>query len=721
MRSRFASSLPSTSICSRSQRVLARTLVVLLGLFAVAGGPSLAQDPPSVNRTYPAAGRIQDAAEAARAVEAARVQAFLDARYKPSEVQHSFQTKLGDTIDCIDFFAQAGVKALAARGTPITKVPPSVARPQRPNALFDGEPDENKNRRLCPAGTVAHVRITPEQIQRAGGLDAWLAGLRKGALPPAGSERHGLNNSAPPESGLPGYAHTLRNSTGNNITSGEAWLSIYTPRVPNAGDHSLMQTWTVTGSNSSKAATPPSTPAVPCPANCRQTVEAGWNVDPKIYLDNNPHFFIYATPDGYWSGCYNGSIPANNGSVSTCPIWVGLSSSFPPGLKLPSSVPGSTQEFQAQELHVAVTRCSITSDCENGWEVSASVSTDSSSSYSPVGYYPDADFGTTFGTAARFSVGGEVYEQAARPSDTLFTLPMGSGSVATAGYGQAAFVAAPHWTSASGSGNSFNGGFDNPSSTVPKYAVWRNPNVGQIDLDLDIDFYLGAPPPPPAPAPAPPPCPPFNPSSEDRFYPEPSNSPVVVEQASTAVISLVLDGPWIGPDHGNHAAGRIAYDNLPTGRTLSVQPASPDNLGHSYALMEFFVTIPPFARSGSYIVKVEATDLGSCRVMETDVPIQVLDCTPHISCGTPGIQTCGAISNGCGQTVNCGACPSGQSCTNHACCPVGRYYNTALGVCQPLSCPVGTSFCIYTGDCATNKACKDKPICHRVGKVNECE
>jgi Neprosin len=294
--------------------------------------------------TYAAPARTQDAAEVARRVEAARVQSFLDARYKASDVKHSFRTKLGDTIDCIDFFAQAGVKALAARGTPITKPPPSVTRPRNPD-----EPDENGYRRQCPDGTVPQVRITPDQIQRAGGLDAYLSRIKKfmGKLPsgslPARSQRGSLTTSGPPAPGLPGYAHAYILGTGNNYTSGSARLSIWTPAIPsnNLTDHSLMQTWTTTGGNVATAATP-TTPAVPCPANCDQTVEVGWIVDPGFFVDTNPHLFIYATPDGYWTGCYNDSIPINISGARTCPVWVGLPSSFPPGVTLPTSVQGFT-------------------------------------------------------------------------------------------------------------------------------------------------------------------------------------------------------------------------------------------------------------------------------------------------------------------------------------------------------------------------------------------
>ena len=77
--------------------------------------------------------------------EVARAKAFIEARYAASDVRSSFKSKLGDTIDCIDFFAQPGVKALARRGSPITQLPPPAEKPRRVGAVddvsFDGSID----------------------------------------------------------------------------------------------------------------------------------------------------------------------------------------------------------------------------------------------------------------------------------------------------------------------------------------------------------------------------------------------------------------------------------------------------------------------------------------------------------------------------------------------------------------------------------------------------
>lgn len=660
----------------------------------------------------------------ARELEAARVQTFLDARYKASDVKHSYRSKLGDTIDCIDFFAQAGVKALAARGTPIMNPPPALMRRQKPDAINDAGADEKGNERRCPDGTVPQVRITPEQIQRAGGLGAYLARIKKFSFSqPARSRHQTLGKLTPPEPGLPGYAHTYISGTGNNYTSDEAALSIFTPAIPtgNQSDHSLMQTWTTTGGNNATAAAG-ANPAIPCPANCQQTVEAGWTVDPGLNLDNNPHLFLYSTPDGYWTGCYNGSTPANISKATTCPAWVGLPSPYPPGAILPSSVPGSF--VNAQQIFVWVGRCSVYHECENGWEVRVSVDL-FADHYVPVGYYPDADFGATFGTASIFLAGGEVFEQAAVPSDTLFTLPMGSGTSASAGLGSAAYVANVSWIGAGGAGSYYNGGFGAPFSTVPtKYNVWENPNIGNQEIDLGLVYYLGAPVPAPTPAPPPPVCTPHDASGSDQFYVNPHNSPVQVEQGGSSAVNLILDGPWIVADHGNNAAGQVINNNLPVGSSASTTPASGDTSGHSYALMQFYVTVPPLASPGSYVATIKATDAASCVVATTTAPIQVLSCVPQdpqTVCEGVIAKPCGAISDGCGGTINCGACASAQVCSNSFCCPGGDFYNTALNTCEPLSCPAGTSFCYDLGECTTAAKCRSGGHCQKVGAIKECQ
>ena len=103
--------------------------------------------------------------------EGERIQAFLDDRYKPSDVQHTYRTREGDTIDCIDFFLQPTAKKLAKRGTPITSIP---TPPHPPRGRVVSEVDEHGSARACPGTTVGLLRVTREEILAAG--DVYAAG-----------------------------------------------------------------------------------------------------------------------------------------------------------------------------------------------------------------------------------------------------------------------------------------------------------------------------------------------------------------------------------------------------------------------------------------------------------------------------------------------------------------------------------------------------------------
>jgi hypothetical protein len=212
----------------------------------------------------------------------------------------------------------------------------------------------------------------------------------------------------------------------------------------------------------------------------------------------------------------------------------------------------------------------------------------------------------------------------------------------------------------------------------------------------------------------------FGPTStcgNDQFYLPAYNSPLTVTQGSSGFAFLIMAGPWVGPDLGENATGTIVGTNLPRGSRASTDPGHKDNLGHAYGLMELSVSVPLSANPGSYTVTVQGQDVGSGAAVVTNVPIQVVACTPTTTCDRR-FGLCGPISNGCGGTIDCGVCTAGLFCSSSHCCPSGDFYNTSSNVCQPASCPAGTSYCFDLGDCAT------KAECQRAGghcKGTECQ
>lgn len=421
--------------------VLGSNLAISCSIAFVAGCSS----PPEAERTGVATSSVASVQGGA-----ASVQAFLDARYKQSDVQHSFHTIFGETIDCIDFFAQPGARALAAQGTPLTAPLPNVAPPSAmialratgaspagaQAALFDGQPDENGNARACSGLTVPMLRITAADVATAGGLDAFV-GLQQ--------KKNGV--SQPPDNAGPAYAHIQRNYTGGGtITAGDSYMGIFSPVVSHIPNHSLAQTWTWTNTSGVGA----------------QTVEIGWSVDPGVYYLNNPtapHLFIYATNNNYTSGCYN-----NLGS-SCLTFLVPQGAVFTPGQTLTSGVVGGTQ----QDLGVFTVwqpQIGSTPPC---WYVFVALNT--GNTY-PLGCYPASDFSGQMQTSASiFQAGGEVSDS----TNGSWVVPMGIGSSPAAGFGQSAYMYGYEACTGTGSQETCNFSFTDPGPTENAYAESTSP------------------------------------------------------------------------------------------------------------------------------------------------------------------------------------------------------------------------------------------------------
>jgi hypothetical protein len=378
----------------------------------------------------------------------ARVQQFLDARYKPSDVRHSFRSSLGQDIDCIDFFAQPGVKALAAQGHPITAIPrvpeipagfPSLqvdpagaVDASGRHVAFDGELDDSGSARSCPAGTVPEVRITAEQVQRAGGVDAFRALVHHKLAAPTAAKKGGAPDQyGDCEGDTPGYAHVvgfLQTPYNEPIGAGSSVMSINGPSIPSAaatlGDHSIAQTWMVAYTDTGNV----------------QTVETGWNVDGSLYDGDTdvPHLFIYSTADDYdLTGCYNNwdwtvnEFEGADGGITngTCVPWVQVSNRYVPGMALPASATGrvNPREPSTFPKELSLSTVQIGQEWWILMQVSGGLPT-------LLGYYSGAEINAQM---TNYEVGGEVFDW----TGTFVNdgVEMGSGLPPSEGQGFAAY------------------------------------------------------------------------------------------------------------------------------------------------------------------------------------------------------------------------------------------------------------------------------------------
>ncbi|HVW29455.1 MAG TPA: neprosin family prolyl endopeptidase [Polyangiaceae bacterium] len=361
-------------------------------------------------------------------LQATTFHAVLGSRYSSSDVRHSFKTKFGETIDCIDFFAQPGVKRLAALGHPITELPRTepVDNGSIPDDLFNGKPDENGAPRACPEGTVPKVRAAAGASRAAGAATINSVVAKRHLSPPA---------SCPLTPELTNYAHAIQNYPAPNapsvhIVSGTASLSINKPLVPTTPiyDHSLAQVWLTAGCGFNLAGRT-------CQgADCIESVEVGWDVDPTYVFAStknpaNPHLFIFSTNDGYTTGCYDND---TDHDLETCDDrWVANPHAvMAPAMELSPSVLGGTQT----ELALSVVFETPSWSNSPGWVVRAG--TTGAANVTDVGYYPAADFQNQMQSSAdAFQVGGEIADET-----NGMVVPIGSGASAQSGFGRAAFV-----------------------------------------------------------------------------------------------------------------------------------------------------------------------------------------------------------------------------------------------------------------------------------------
>lgn len=372
------------------------------------------------------------------------VTAYIDSLYDHTAVRHSFVTGRGDTVDCVDFAAEPGVRALVAQGAKVDSVLASMnertaahGAVPAPAPAADVGLDEAGNLRACPEGTAPHVRLTREKIAAAGGLDAYRATIHAhrapqpdGAAIPLSTKTDDLEPATNPTSGglesgdSTDYGHVYSYQTASFVAGGASTMAIGPDSIVSGsfindpGNHSLAQIWIVGGSGSTL-----------------QTLEIGWEYDAT---NGGPYFFVAMSQNDYGNYCENGQSSIT--STGPCVPWTPNPSSTTiyPGAFLPASVTGGVQhELSVQVIEECVFSIIVgMSTCS--WDVFAGVNTSSLTLIGSVynGGYGKGPLGTEGATI--FETGGEVYDG----SGTFADVSMGEGSMLYGGasYGSTAYV-----------------------------------------------------------------------------------------------------------------------------------------------------------------------------------------------------------------------------------------------------------------------------------------
>lgn len=221
-------------------------------------------------------------------------QAILE-RYKGVEASHSFVLD-SQHYDCVPINQQPAFRIYGLRS--VAPAPPAellqhqvvneahVARARgiEEDQLFDVFGNSTR----CEANTVPLLRTTLETMSNFASLKQYYSKSPDNVAPAI------LTRRAVTSAITPAVASTHKYATADqevNNWGGNSNISIYSPGVnrPKGETFSLSQEWYDGGAGLSL-----------------QTVEVGWIVYPNMFNSSEQsHFFIFSTPDGYRSGCYN--------------------------------------------------------------------------------------------------------------------------------------------------------------------------------------------------------------------------------------------------------------------------------------------------------------------------------------------------------------------------------------------------------------------------------
>jgi hypothetical protein len=161
----------------------------------------------------------------------------------------------------------------------------------------------------------------------------------------------------------------------------------------------------------------------------------------------------------------------------------------------------------------------------------------------------------------------------------------------------------------------------------------------------------------------------------------PSTLGMAFEEGTVASTVTTVNVTGVAGDTVN-----LTASGVPSGITASFAPTSVATGGTS--------TLTLVAANGtapqSFTMSVVGTLAGSNFAQNVPVGVTLSACIPYTNACPAG--SCGAASNGCGVAVNCGGCPSGETCT--------------AGSCRRTGCTTPACECVASGGVWDGKYCE---------------
>ncbi|RVX12909.1 hypothetical protein VitviT2T_007724 [Vitis vinifera] len=196
----------------------------------------------------------------------------------------------GDLIDCVHISHQP------AFDHPFLKNHTIQMRPNyHPEGLYDESKVSTKPKQRtnpitqlwhvngkCPEGTIPIRRTKQDDILRASSMKRYGRKKHRTIPLPRSADPDLINES--------GHQHAIAYVEGDKYYGAKATINVWEPKIQQPNEFSLSQLWILGGSFGEDL----------------NSIEAGWQVSPDLYGDNNTRLFTYWTSDAYQAtGCYN--------------------------------------------------------------------------------------------------------------------------------------------------------------------------------------------------------------------------------------------------------------------------------------------------------------------------------------------------------------------------------------------------------------------------------
>ncbi|MFS7916229.1 putative neprosin [Helianthus anomalus] len=193
-------------------------------------------------------------------------------------------------------------------------------------------------------------------------------------------------------------SHAIAYVEGDKYYGAKATMNVWEPKIQQSNEFSLSQIWILGGSFGQDL----------------NSIEAGWQVSPDLYGDNNTRLFTYWTSDAYQAtGCYN----------LLCSGFIQINSNIAMGASIS---PVSAFRNSQYDISILVWK----DQKEGNWWMQFG------NGY-VLGYWPSFLFSYLADSASMIEWGGEVVNS--EPDGHHTTTQMGSGRFPEEGFGKASY------------------------------------------------------------------------------------------------------------------------------------------------------------------------------------------------------------------------------------------------------------------------------------------